>query len=186
MAKKQQPHTANSTEFETERLRLAPVGVDDAPFMLELLNDPAFIRFIGDREIRTIDQCREYLRTGPIQAMAETGFGLFVVTTKSNGEPIGICSLLNRDALGDPDIGFAFLPAHTGQGFAIEATRATLDFARNAMGLTHIVAITDPANERSISLLKKIGLRFEKMVRIKTVEGESMLFVPAADGDPVR
>ncbi len=152
--------------FETERLHVRRLTLDDATFILALLNDPAFLKYIGDRGVRTPGDAQAYLLNGPLASYAKHGFGLLLVTLKPDDIPIGICGLLKRDVLADVDVGFAFLPEYVGQGYAFEAATATLAYGREVLGLKRIVAVTSPNNTNSIRLLEKLGLRYEKMVQL--------------------
>jgi RimJ/RimL family protein N-acetyltransferase len=162
--------------LETERLSLRWLCVDDAPFMLELLNEPSFIRYIGDRGVRTLEQARKYVLDGPVASYERFGFGLYLVTLREDGAPIGVCGLLKREVLDDVDVGFAFLPRFWGQGYALEAASAVMTDGRERFGFERIVAITDPDNAGSIRVLEKLGFRFEELVRLQGFEGESRLF----------
>ena len=162
--------------LETERLTLRQFELRDAEFILELLNEPSFIQNIADRGVRTVDAARNYLLNGPIASYQKHGFGLYMVELKETGEPIGMCGLIRRDGLEDIDIGYALLPRFWSQGYAVEAARAVRDYARGVIGLKRLVAIVDPANESSIRILEKIGLRFEKMVRLSANDIELKLF----------
>lgn len=146
--------------LQTGRLRLRHMTLDDAAFMLGMLNDPAWHRYIGDRGIRTIEGAREHIRNGPMAMVARFGFGFHVVELKEDGRPIGVCGLAKRDFLDDVDIGYAFLPQYGGQGYAYEAAQGVLAHARE-LGLTRLVATVVPENAASIRLLEKLGLRFE-------------------------
>ena len=146
------------TELETERLTLRRLTRADAPLILELLNDPDFLRFVGDRKVRTEEDARTYLADGPLASYGRNGFGPYAVELKQGGALIGICGLFKRDHLPDPDIGFAFLPAWRARGFAGESARAVLDDSSTRLGLPRVLAIVDPANERSVGLLKRLGL----------------------------
>ena len=152
--------------LETERLILRRLSVDDGAFILGLLNDPAWLRFIGDKGVRNLEDARNYIVTGPMDMYARLGFGLYLTERKSDAAPIGICGLIKRDALEDVDIGFAFLPDFRGKGYAREAAAAVMEHARSAFGLGRLVAITSPGNEASIRLLEKLGLRFEATVSL--------------------
>jgi RimJ/RimL family protein N-acetyltransferase len=163
--------------LETERLLLRPLSTDDAEFILGLLNEPSFIRNIGDRGVRTLAQARSYILNRPVATYAPDGLGLYLVTLKETNEAIGICSLLKRDGLDDVDIGYALLPRFWSKGYAVESARAIKEYAKNVMGLNRIVAITDPTNEGSIRVLEKIGLKFERMVRLSEDDIELKLFV---------
>ena len=154
------------TVVETDRLVLRRVTLADAAFILELLNDPDWLRFIGDKGVRTLEDARGYIETGPLASYARHGFGLYVVTRQTDPAPIGLCGLVKRDVLPDVDVGYAFLPEHRGRGYAHEAAAAVLRFARDEVGLARIAAITNSENERSIRVLEKLGLSFERMIRM--------------------
>ncbi len=162
--------------IETDRLRLRRLAADDAPFILELVNDPAWLRFIGDRGIRNLDDARNYILNGPIASYEKFGFGLWLVELKVGAVSIGICGLIRRDTLPDVDLGFAFLPAFRGQGYALEAGRAALVYGRTKLGLKRIVAVTMPANKGSVRTLVKLGLHFERMIRLADDGPELQLF----------
>ncbi len=150
--------------LETSRLRLRQFTLDDAAFTLAQLNEPSWLRFIGDKNVHTLDDARRYLSEGPLAMYARHGFGLWLVELKPDHTPIGMCGLIRRESLDDVDIGFAFLPAYWSQGHAHEAASATLAHAREAFGLRRVVGITAPDNTASAALLRKLGLRFETMV----------------------
>lgn len=164
------------TILETERLRLRQLDEADAAFILELVNDEAWLRYIGDRGVRNPDEARNYILKGPVASYAKNGFGLWLVELRTDATPIGICGLIRRDTLPDVDIGFAFLPAFRGQGYASEAGRATLAYGRAKLGLKRILAVTMPANEGSIRTLVNLGLRFERMIRLTPDAEELQLF----------
>jgi RimJ/RimL family protein N-acetyltransferase len=162
--------------LETERLILRRLEIGDAEFILGLLNDPSFLRFIGDKGVRTLDDARRYISDGPIASYERFGFGLYLTERKDDGAPIGICGLLKRESLADVDVGFAFLPRFWSKGYAFEAASAVMAHGRNVLGLGRIVAITSPDNEASIRLLEKLGMRFESMVRLSEDSSEIRLF----------
>lgn len=162
--------------LETERLTLRRLTSDDAPFILELLNDAAFLRFIGDKGVRTIEDARKYILNGPVQSYAQFGFGLYLVTIKDKELPIGICGLIKREALEDVDIGFAFLPAFRANGLGSEAASAVRDYAFNVLGLERLLAITNPDNIGSIRVLEKIGLKFDRLIRLTPDSPEIRLY----------
>jgi RimJ/RimL family protein N-acetyltransferase len=164
--------------FETERLILRQMRIEDAEFIFELVNEPAFIRNIGDKGVRTLEDARNYILTGPVASYAKFGFGLYLVELRETEEAIGICGLLKRDSLEDVDIGFALLERFRRKGFARESAAAVVGYGRNALGLKRIVAITSPDNEGSMRVLEKIGLRFEKMIRMPGSDEDTRLFVP--------
>ena len=146
--------------IETERLILSEFSVDDAPFILEMLNDPAWLQFIGDRGIRTFDDARDYIVNKLQKSMKELGFGMLIVKLKDEETPIGTCGLLKRDYLDDMDIGFAFLPAFRGKGYAFEAASSTIAHGKENLKTQRILAFTDAANETSIKLITKLGLSY--------------------------
>lgn len=150
--------------LKTKRLRVRYLTLDDANFILALMNEPAYIENIGDKKIRTTDAAREHLKTGPIQSYAENGFGLNCVELLETGEPIGICGLIKRPALDDVDFGYAFLSQHWSNGYALEAATALLADTRKAKHLKKLVAIVNPENDSSIRLLKRLGFRFQERI----------------------
>jgi [ribosomal protein S5]-alanine N-acetyltransferase len=151
--------------IDTDRLIIREFTLDDAPFILELLNDPGWKRFIGDRQCDTLDKARTYLREGPIETYRRLGFGFWQVETKAGRRPIGMCGLIKRETLDHVDIGFAFLPAYRGGGYAHEAAAACLGYARDTLRLDRIVATTALDNDASSRLLEKLGLKFERVIR---------------------
>lgn len=159
--------------LETERLFLRRIESDDAGFILRLLNDPSFIRYIGDKKVRSIEDAENYILTGPAASYERHGFGLWLVGLKETGEPLGMCGLLKREELEDVDIGYAFLPAFRSMGYAAEAAEGVIGFARARLGLGRIVAITLPGNQSSIRVLEKNGFRFERIVRL-TDDGDEL------------
>ena len=150
------------TVLQTGRMALRRLAPADARFIRELVNEPSWIRYIGDRGVRTLDDARAYLAKGPIAMYERHGFGLWLCESKATGEPLGICGLIKRDTLDDVDLGFAFLPRFWGQGYAHESAAAVLAYGREVLELDRIVAITSPDNAPSIRLLEKLGLRLEK------------------------
>ena len=167
--------------LRTARLQLRELAPRDAPFILVLLNEPSFIQNIGDRGVRSLADAHEYLVNGPIASYTRHGFGLYLVELAATDEPIGICGILQREALPDPDLGFAFLPAYWGQGFAFEAAAAVRSYARSQLGVGRLLAITSPRNDASIRLLERLGFRFERMTRLENDGTELKVF---AEEDP--
>ena len=161
--------------LETERLALRQFTAEDAPFILTLVNEPSFIRNIGDRGVRSLEDAQRYIETGPVSSYARNGFGLYLVQLKESGESIGMCGLIKRPALDDVDIGYAFLPAFGSKGYAVESALAVKEQARS-LNLKRLVAIVDPANNGSIRVLEKIGMQFEKMMRLSADDIELKLF----------
>ena len=167
--------------LETERLVVRWLALDDAAFIHELVNEPAWLQFIGDRGVRSLDDARTYLTNGPLAMYARIGFGLFAVERKTDRALVGICGLLKRDNLDDVDLGYALLARFAGHGYARESAAAVLAHGKAALGLKRIVAITSPDNARSISLLESLGFAFERMIRFKEAGPESKLFACGAE-----
>lgn len=157
--------------FETERLKLRTFTLRDAPFMYQLVNDPEWIKYIGDRHVRSITDAEQYLRNGALKSYMLNGFGPGLVILKETGESIGMCGLFRRPYLEDVDLGFAFLPAYRGQGFAYEIALATLEYAWKELGVKKVMAFTAKENEASLRLLKKLGF---KDAGEFVLEGESL------------
>lgn len=145
----------------TDRLVLRRLTLDDAPFILELLNTPGFLRFVGDRGVRTVEEARRFLAERYLPSYETNGFGLWRVERRDDGAPVGICGLLRRAELDDVDVGFALLPRFEGNGYAGEAAAAALAEARETHGLARLAAITDPANAGSIRVLQRLGFRLD-------------------------
>jgi RimJ/RimL family protein N-acetyltransferase len=162
--------------IETERLTLRELSTDDAGFILELLNEPSFLKNIGDKGVRTTPDAYQYILNGPRASYKRFGFGLYMVELKESGVPIGICGLLKRESLDDVDIGFAFLERFWSRGYAFESVSAVMDYARGVLGLNRIVAVTNPDNKGSIRVLGKIGMKYERMVRLSEDDIEIKLF----------
>ncbi len=158
------------TVIETERLRLVEFSDGDAEFVLRLLNEPSFLRYIGDRGVHTAEDARKYIADGPVAGYARYGHGLLCVLRRSDGAAIGMCGVLKRDSLPDPDLGFSFLPEYWSQGYALEAASAVMRHARDTLGLGRIVAITTQENEPSMRLLARLGFRFDRLMTIGSEE----------------
>ncbi len=164
------------TIAKTKRLLIRYAAASDAPFIFELLNSPGWLRFIGSRNINNLDDAMAYLAERVMPGYETNGFGLNTVTL-ADGTPVGICGLLKRDTLPDADIGFAFLPQHSGKGYGYESAVAVLEHAHAQLGINRILAITDQDNINSIGLLKKLGFVFEKLVLMPGEEVELNMFV---------
>ena len=143
--------------LETERLRLRKLAKDDAAFILELVNDPDWLRHIGDRGVRSLKDASEFIAEGPLASYSSYGYGLWLVELKESSIPIGLCGVLKRKHLEHPDLGYALLPQFRGQGFAIESCRGVLSYARLKLAMSQVLAIVSPANARSIGLLEKLS-----------------------------
>jgi len=151
---------ANQVILQTNRCNLRHFTLNDTAFIVRLLNSPGWLKFIGDRNVRTEEDATYYLLNGPLKSYRENGFGLYMVELKNYQTPIGMCGLLKREYLEHPDIGFAFLPEYTGAGYAFEAAQGILKHATENLDLQHLMAITLPHNHASIRLLEKLGMKF--------------------------
>ncbi|OHB33055.1 MAG: hypothetical protein A2882_14950 [Phenylobacterium sp. RIFCSPHIGHO2_01_FULL_70_10] len=145
--------------LQTERLTLREAGPDDAAFILELLNAPGFLRGIGDRGVRTLDQARSYIEERMVESYRLQGFGMWIVTPRTGEAPIGLAGLVKRDVIPHVDVGYAFLESAWGKGYAREAAAAVLELARGRLGIDPVAAIVNPDNLASRRLLEKLGLR---------------------------
>jgi RimJ/RimL family protein N-acetyltransferase len=162
--------------LSTERLNLRTVEAGDAPFYLELVNDPSWIANIGDRGIRMLDGARTAIEEGPMAMQARLGYSLYVVERRSDGAAMGLCGLIKRDILPDTDIGYAISPAYWGHGYAYEAAAAVVQHARGALGLPRLLAITSPGNLASNALLRKLGLSLVEQVKLEGWDEDSNLY----------
>lgn len=151
----------------TERLKIRRFILSDAKFIVRLVNQPDWIKYIGERNIHTINDAVKYLKFGPLAMYENHGFGLYAVESLDKGQLIGMCGLLKRDILDTLDIGFAFLPEYYGCGYGIEAARAVANFAKINLGLTRLLAIVNPDNLRSVKLLEKIGFIYERQIEVE-------------------
>jgi len=134
--------------------------------MLRIWNDPGFIRFVGDRGIRTVDEARQALEDGILRQYEALGYGPYLLTLRREAVPVGICGLFRRDGLDMPDIGYTLLGPFRGRGYAFEAARAVIDDARTNPDLPEICAIVTASNRRSVRLLEKLGLRYVETIRL--------------------
>ncbi len=167
--------------LETERLVLRKFTSDDTGFVLEIVNDPDWLKYIGDKDVHNHDDALNYITQGPVASYEKNGFGLYVAILKNTKIPVGICGLVKRDGLDHPDVGFAFLAAHRGKGYATESAAAVLEYGYKELGLDKILAVTSPDNDASGRVLEKIGLRFEKMIHLSEDDPGSKLFVPGGE-----
>ena len=166
-------------QIETERLFLRRVTLDDSDLMLAVWNDPAFVRNVGDRGIRTTEQAHDAMQAGALKLYEDYGYGPYSMVLKSDGSQIGICGLFKRENLEDPDIGFAVLPEFCSMGYAGEAAFAVLAHARDDLGIHKVTAIVSPTNAPSIGLIEKLGLAFERMITMPGDDEEISLYSAA-------
>ena len=154
------------TVLETQRLSLRELTADDAQFILKLLNEPSFLRYIGDKKARNVEDARQYILNGPVASYERNGFGLYLVELRESHTPIGMCGFLKREELPGPDIGFAFLPEFWSKGFAFEAAAALLQDGCERLELQRILAITSLDNDASIKLLQRLGFSFDRVITL--------------------
>lgn len=152
--------------IESSRLVLRPLTLDDAAFYLQLVNEPSFIENIGDKGVRSLQAAEDAIATGPMAMQRMLGYSLWLVVRKEDQLSIGMCGLIKRDSLPDTDIGYAYLPAFWGQGYALEAASAALAFARDKVGLKRLLGIVSPENVASSQLLRKLGLSFVERLHL--------------------
>ena len=157
-------------------MRLRELLPGDAEFILRLVNSPGWLEFIGNRNIHSIEDARNYMVTGPFTSYVQHGYGLYMVELRSDQSAMGLCGLVRRDYLPSPDLGFAFLPEFQGKGYALEAATATISYAAQSHGLNDILAITTFHNQRSISLLNKLGMKERGTVTSPSSNEQLLLF----------
>ncbi len=150
--------------YQSARLIVRQFELTDASFIVDLLNDETFIKNIVDKQVRTKDDARDYLRSGPMMSYDNFGFGLYMLELKGCKTPIGMCGLLKRDNLEYADLGFALLPQFYRQGYAKEASVAVLNEARDNYRLGNVAAVTALGNIGSNHLLKSLGFSFKKRI----------------------
>jgi RimJ/RimL family protein N-acetyltransferase len=162
--------------LETRRLIIRKITIDDADFIFKLVNEPSFVLNIGDKGLKTMDDVMQFIREGYWTNQEKSGYGQFIVELKSGGDPIGICGLLYRKSLDVTDIGFALLPEYWGQELGFEAAKAVLDYGHSTLGIETIVGLTTHHNHASINLLKKLGMQFEREVKMSDDDPGTVLY----------
>lgn len=162
--------------LKTARLTLRKMTLDDAPFVLDLVNEPGWLRFIGDKQVHDLEGARGYIQEGPLASYERFGFGLYAVLRTIDATPLGMCGLLKRKTLDHVDLGFALFERHHGLGYARESAAAVLRLGLDDLALHRVVAITTVDNVQSAKVLESIGMRFQRMVRMSASEPELRLF----------
>ena len=162
--------------LETERTILREVTKDDIEFILDLLNQPSFLRYIGDRNVRTVEQARDYIESRLTASYRKFGFGMWAVELKETDAPIGLCGFVKRDSLPEADIGFAFLPQFERKGYAFESASAAMKYGGDVLNLNPVLAITSKDNESSGRLLGKLNFKFERLITLPGDVEELKLF----------
>jgi len=161
---------------ETPRLRLRELTVEDAEFVFRLVNEPSFLSNIGDKGVRNLEDARQFILEGPWTCQEKHGYGQFLVELKEGGVPIGICGLLYRESLDVTDVGFALLPEYRKRGLAYEATDAVLKYGHSTLGIDKIVGLTSEENLASIRVLEKLGMKFERIVKMSDDDPGTVLY----------
>lgn len=166
----------SNNEINTERLILRPTNYDDVEFIIELLNTPKWLKYIGDRNVRTTKDAKEYIKTKILSQFDRLGYGNYTVIRKSDNKKVGTCGIYDREGLEGVDIGFGFLPEFEKQGYAFESSNKLLQVAINDFKIKLINAITLPSNKPSQKLLEKLGLKFVRVFCLPNDEDELMLY----------
>ena len=164
--------------FETERLVLYEMTSDHAGCLYKLMNDSAWLQFIGDSNINSVEAAKDYITFKIRASYEEFGFGFYLTSLKEDDTPIGVCGLVKRPSMEHVDVGFAFMPDYRKKGYGYESASAIIDYAKSELDIDYIVAITDLDNIGSIKLLEKLGLKFEKVMQLDGEGKQCRLFVP--------
>ena len=162
--------------FETERLKLRPTSVEDAAFVLQLLNTPKWLRFVGDRNVHNENEAKEYIKERMLPQLQKLGYSNYTIIRKTDGTKLGCCGLYDREGLEGVDIGFALLPQHEKQGFALEASKEILRAANEDFGILKIKGITSKEHHASQNLLKKLGMECTGTVVLPEEEEELLVY----------
>ncbi len=166
------------TLITTDRLVLREFDLEDASFILELVNDQGWLENIGDKNVHSIEDAEQYLLSGPIRSYQENGYGLYMVELKLTNIAVGMCGLVKRDCFKSPDVGFAFVPEYRGLGFASEAGRSVLKYAKSQLSLNRVIGVTSMNNVGSMKALEKMGMQYDSLVSMPGYDEKSRLFVP--------
>ncbi len=162
--------------LETERLILQEFTAADANVVLDLLNEPAFHQYIGDKNVRTKNDALQYLTEGPIASYKKYGYGLWLANVRKSNQPIGMCGIKKRPTLQIPDLGYAFLKRYWSKGYATEAARGVIKYASKTLQMKRLAAITHPGNNASIKVLQKVGFQFKEITKLDGFEGKNKWF----------
>jgi RimJ/RimL family protein N-acetyltransferase len=162
--------------LQTARLSLRHFNRADAPFVFELLNEPSWLQYIGDKGIKTLGDAERYIEEGPVAMYERLGFGLYLVELTKGGDSVGMCGLIKRDTLETVDLGFAFLSRFWGYGYAYESATAVMAYAKMTLGIGRLLAITVPNNEASSKLLRKLGFTFERSLSAAGADQDLILY----------
>ena len=162
--------------FETERLFLKSVKIEDAHFILELYNSPKFLQFVGDRNIKVVEDAEKHIREKFLPHYETHGFGSYIIVRKSDSKKVGNVGIYKRDGLAAPDIGFSLLPEFERQGYGFEGSKRLLKSGFHEFGLTKISAITIKENIGSQKLIEKLGLQFKSIIQLPDYHEELMYY----------
>jgi ribosomal-protein-alanine N-acetyltransferase len=165
-----------NNSFETERLIIRPMSLDDADLILELYNMPKFIEFIGDRNIKSLSDAENYIKAKFLPQFEKSGFGNYLIVLKEGNQKIGGVGIFEREGLDIVDIGFSVLERFEGKGLMFEAAQKVKSIGMDDFGLTKISAITVKDNFSSQKLIEKLGLKFQKYVTLPNETEELMYY----------
>ncbi|RFZ81185.1 N-acetyltransferase [Mucilaginibacter terrenus] len=163
--------------LQTERLTLSELTLSDAPFIVALLNSPGWLKYIGDKGVRSISDAERYILNGPVKSYLENGYGLWLVSLTATSIPIGLCGIIKRDTLPTPDIGYALMPDAYGQGYAHEITLAVYRHAVSVLKIPSLCAIVTPGNTRSVNVLLKLGFTQQPDIVLPGSTDEVLYFI---------
>jgi len=161
---------------KTARLQLRSLNIDDAAFILRLVNEPSFKSNISDKGVRNLDDAIRFILEGPWTTQKKEGYGQFLIELSSNRQPIGVCGLLYRDSLDVSDVGFALLPEYWGRGYAYEAAAAVLKYGHSTLRIDKICGLTSARNRASIRVLEKLRMKFVKIVKMSADDPGTVLY----------
>ncbi|GAB3703801.1 GNAT family N-acetyltransferase [Spirosoma flavus] len=162
--------------ISTDRLIIRKLALEDASFIIELLNTPGWLQFIGDRGIRTLNDAQAYIQNSALKNYEELGYGPYLIHHKADNQLIGMSGLFKRETLDYPDVGFALMPDYMANGYGYEAASAVIEYAKSALQLPRVYGITNPSNNQSIKLLKKLGMILEGSFAFGPEKKETLLF----------
>lgn len=166
----------NYKTFETARLLIRPTSETDAAFIFQLVNTPKWIKYIGDRNIKSVKNARDYIKQKMTPQLERLGYSNYTLIRKTDNQKIGTCGLYDREGIEGIDIGFAFLPEYEKKGYAFEASAKIKEVAYNQFGIEVLRAITTKGNISSQKLLEKLGFKFTKLITIPNDKEELLLY----------
>ena len=162
--------------LQTERLTLRKLTLADAPFIYELVNSPNWLEYIGEKNVKNLKDAENYIQAKILNHYKKHGFGFYLAITKDTKQAVGLTGFIKRDSLDNPEVGYAFLPSGSGKGYALESTKAILNYGKTQLNIAKIVAITHPDNKRSQKLLLKLGFQYISLIKLPEFEIECSYF----------